>query len=474
MENKNYGLIIPPIKTREQGAEHILGALEKPVINLSGNWIPFLPEKEPQFKNGVETFGCAIYGTLNALETLLKFKGYDVNYSDRYLALEGKRLGKINIPKDYGSDPHKVAELIRETTGLLREDKLPFSDGIKSLDDYYNVPESTLIDLFKEGQAWYKEWSLNHEWVFQGGKPNEKRLQLQQALEKGTVCVSVLAWRMNEKGLYYKPEGAKDNHWTQLAYAPVDKYTNFDSYDAYLKDLGPLYDFNIAKVYYLSPISLEEIKKEKLDIIEKILKAIAKILSLDWLLLEKIKESKNKPIQPLIDDLKPNTDNIPPIPQTPNPDAINPQDNTLNPFGYPYFDQLDRQSTWFIPNPSDKWGVYPEDKKQKLIEAIKNICQQNSLSPTKIKTQLAVIDCESGWNPFAINKNKDGTMDYGLCMFNSKWWIGKGKAIPDFTTALNNPLFCAKIMTKEFKNNNEKFWVCYSGDYYKKFLNKYA
>lgn len=415
-EIRQYGLIIPEIITREQGVEHILGALDKPIINPSGNWIPYLPEKEPQNKNGVETFSCAIYATLNALETLLKFKGYDVNYSDRYIALEGKRLGKIDILKDHGSDPHKIAELIRTTTGLLREDKLPFSDDIKSLDDYYNVAESILFDLFKEGQAWYKDWQLEHEWIFQGGKPNEKRLQIQQALPKGTVCASVSAWYFNGQ-MYYKPEGSTDNHWTQVAAAPVEKYVNFDSYDSYQKDLDPLYDFQIAKVYYLSEV---QITPQEISIYQKILNFIKQILNL------MTQENTPKP-EPVI---------IPPPPQTPQIEPIL----------------------------SNKW-----DTPAKARHEIRVICDSKGLSVAEKNHICQVINCESGFDINAIHHNNNGTSDYSLCQYNSKWWVGEGKPFLSKEDVYNNPKKQIEIMIEEYKAGRLNQWVCYKTLKYKLF-----
>lgn len=249
---KNYGLIIPEIETREQGAEHILGSasgVDGPVINPSGDWRDFLPDKEPQQKRGIETQACTAYATLNAIETLIFQKtGKRVNYSDRYLAI----VGKIDPYK--GADPHQIAECIRKTAGCLKEERLPFADDISTPEGYYGVPEHIILQLMQEGERWYDEWDFNHKWVFRGGKPNEKRLSLQEALTKGTVCISVSAWFYeNEKNYYYKPEGTRDNHWTQLAAAPPNRYFIFDSYDGYLKEADGLYDFAIAKVFYLEP-----------------------------------------------------------------------------------------------------------------------------------------------------------------------------------------------------------------------------
>lgn len=243
-----HGLIIPEIKTRKEGAEHVLGGfgLTEPIILPSGDWTPYLPDKEPQSKNGVETNACTVFGTLTALEELVFFKtGVKVNYSDRYVANVAKRSGILN--PSVGADPHKMAELIRTITGLIAEGKCAWTDDIKTSAEYYSVGDE-IFQLLKEGPNIWKDWTFTHKWVFTGGTPQEKREKLIDARKRGAVCVSVRAWKQRN-GLYYKEVGEGDNHWTN---SPNDVKV-FDSYDNYLKDLEPLYDFGLAKVYFLTP-----------------------------------------------------------------------------------------------------------------------------------------------------------------------------------------------------------------------------
>src|SRR3990167_5927954 len=177
---KNYGLILPKIETRGEGAEHLLGSLAKPIIKPDQDWTKFWPSGEPQKKNDVETYACTVWATLNAIETLIKFKtGLDVNYSDRYLANAARFKGILN--PSVGADPHKIAELIRNVVGCLKEDRLPWTDDIKTSADYYDV--KNLAELMKEGRRWYDEYILNHEWVFKGGN---KETELKESLGKGS------------------------------------------------------------------------------------------------------------------------------------------------------------------------------------------------------------------------------------------------------------------------------------------------
>jgi len=249
---KNFGLIVPEICTREEGVEHVLGSAVKPIINEKGDWLPHLPDREPQNIKNVETSACTVYGTLSAIETLVFFHtGIKVNYSDRYVANVAKQRGILD-PR-YGADPHQIAELIRTVTGNLAEDKAPWGDDVQTVDDYYALKD--LAELLKEGPAWYKEWKFEHEWVWTDRNldPKVKRELLKEAAKRGSVCVSVYAW-LKKNGLYYKPKGAIDGHWTQVGKILSTKDRIFDSYDTYLKDLTPNYDYALAKVYYLAPV----------------------------------------------------------------------------------------------------------------------------------------------------------------------------------------------------------------------------
>lgn len=242
---KQFGLILPKIETREDGAEHILGASD-PIINSVGDFTQFLPPPEPQSKRGVETQSCADFGTNNALETLIKFKfGLDVNFSDRALAIAA------DTDPNRGTSPHKVAETIRLFFGEVNEDVLPFSDDITSVAQFFS-PKPLPQNILNLGKEFLKTYSLRHRWAYNGGSPEAKNLILKNALKVGTVCVSVYAWVFdNDKKVYVKPVGATDNHWVQLIRYDGDNPVIFDSYDGFIKTLDKNYDFGIAKVYFL-------------------------------------------------------------------------------------------------------------------------------------------------------------------------------------------------------------------------------
>ena len=68
---KDHGFLRPEL----DDSHYILGGLSllpKDVLQTDGNWKPYIPSFEPQSVPTYDTNGCSCFGTLNALETLLK------------------------------------------------------------------------------------------------------------------------------------------------------------------------------------------------------------------------------------------------------------------------------------------------------------------------------------------------------------------------------------------------------------------
>ena len=74
----------------------------------------------------------------------------------------------------------------------------------------------------------------------------------------------------------------------------------------------------------------------------------------------------------------------------------------------------------------------------------------------------AVLYCESGMNPKAVNRNKNGTTDYGICQFNDYWY----KDIISPEVALNQPTVALNIMAKMWKKGRQSDWICYRNKRY--------
>jgi len=117
--------------------------------------------------------------------------------------------------------------------------------------------------------------------------------------------------------------------------------------------------------------------------------------------------------------------------------------------------------------PKYLWKTKAEAKR-----SVELICDEEKLSPADKKLICAVIQAESGFKTNAIRQNTDKrkSKDYGICQYNSYWYIGKGKPIASIDEALNNPEKCVRVMLKQFKAGRLKDWVAYSGGAYKRWL----
>jgi len=239
---KNYGLQYEERKEED----YVLGGFTrapKIVLESTGQWTDILPEFEHQFKRNIETMSCVSFGTLNALEMLhFKLWGEIINYCDRYLAIASETT-------ETGNSPQKVAETLRNVSGCIEERYLPFDKTIKSFEEYHS-PKPLPNSLLDKGKRWLKTRIFKHEWV-----NGDNSRDLMEALTYSPVGVSVTAWSIRD-GLYYRPEGSRNNHWTLLVgYEEGKHWLVFDSYLAadggILKRLEWNTVFDMAKRYFL-------------------------------------------------------------------------------------------------------------------------------------------------------------------------------------------------------------------------------
>lgn len=424
----NDGFVEPKAEeiTKAVDAGYIIGALrgvKGAIINEPGDWLPFFPIPEDQ-KKGFETNACATFHTLNPIEALLEYKfGKKENYADRALAIASGTDPAV------GNDPHKVAETVRKELGCLPESDLPFSEEIKTVSEFYSpnpLPES----IYAKGKQWLSEWIFGHEWVFQKGDDvSYKHSMLKEALKRGTVSVSVRAW-MHDGQNYYKPKGSPDTHWCQLLKFEGNTPIIGDSYAPYIKRLSPDYDFGFAKVYYLD-------ENKELDILSKIVDALSKLVPLLSLWVKyTIKEINNPPI--------------------PTPEVID--------------EMVEQDKTEDFQK---QWGTVSAAR-----HSVRVICDEEGLSFPNKNIISAVIEAESRFNIKAKNSsNKNGTTDWGICQFNDgknrqgvPYWIGPGADFVSSEEVLSNPDKCVRVMIREFKKGNLKWWSAYNNGSYKKYL----
>ena len=240
-----HGFIAPPAITPDQ---YVLGASKLPtdILVADRNWLPYRTGDERQSRN-FETFGCTCYNTLKSISQLEKrLYGSTVDYSERFIYI----LAGIKPP---GANPHDICEAIRKY-GLIPEHILPFDDSITSLEQYAD-PNAITQEMLNEGKKWLSKNEFMHEWVFNTYHTiEEKQKRIHEALQYSPLGGSVDGWE-EWNGLYIKPAGGADNHWTEVAGTTQNYYhTVDDSYSPFTKKLSYDYDFQFMKRYHLRRI----------------------------------------------------------------------------------------------------------------------------------------------------------------------------------------------------------------------------
>lgn len=129
------------------------------------------------------------------------------------------------------------------------------------------------------------------------------------------------------------------------------------------------------------------------------------------------------------------------------------------------------------PNPPPKkqeehstaWAGGKLDERRAMYALALRVCKEEGLTPKMTKDLLLTIAGESGFNQWCVNHNKNGTTDWGLCQFNDgknekgvPYWIGPGADFSSPEEVLNNPEKCVRVMCREFKKGNQKYWLAYN------------
>lgn len=271
---KNYGLVI---ETEKDPNAYMLGALAKEVLQPSGQWDEFLTSEEKQTtRNSTDTFGCTVFGSLNAKEILLKrLEGKEYDFSERY----PYNLAEINPP---GADPHIVAEKIRHH-GSIGQEELPMT---KTLKDFAS-PRPMTKKYLDKGQEF--PYELRHEFIFYRTDSQATKIKkIKEALKYSPVCLSVTAWH-EENGVYVD-KGQPNTHWV-VFYGWSDKgWKCLDSYPPYKKIVSFDHQFEIGKVYQLV---------KKTDIVEAQFTLIGYLVEMVNLLLKKYLTTTPKEPEPI-------------------------------------------------------------------------------------------------------------------------------------------------------------------------------
>lgn len=217
-------------------------------INPSGDWTPYkLADEHQAIKFKFDTQGCAVFGSLKAWAMLARFHGFTdfpLDMSERY---SGAHAGT----DENGTDPYDVAEITRTKAGAVPQVIMPWTPDILTMEEYYDY-EMALGNL-PLGRKLLDRYELGYEWLFAWGNslsPEEKHERIRTGLKRGTVCVSVKAWRRDGKR-YTKKRGEKDTHWTTALRFNGPNLRIHDTYEPFEKELEALYDCNVAMVFFL-------------------------------------------------------------------------------------------------------------------------------------------------------------------------------------------------------------------------------
>lgn len=256
----NHGFI-PDVKKPE---DYIFGSSSLPteILQPDGKWDAYLPVDEFQNINGIETYNCTGFGTLNCLEILYKrLFNQDANYSDRYTAI---CAGTDPIVLK-GNSPQTVIQNIRNTSGVIDESLLPFN--VSTVEDYYK-PKPMTSELLNKGSIWLSWHNVFHEWV--DGSPES----MKEALKLSPLGAGVYAWA--QEGEYFVRKGA-DSHWICIyGYEDGKFWKCFDSYDNTHKKLAWDFGFQSVKRYHIDKL----LSQKQRTIIQQIITLFYKIIAI--------------------------------------------------------------------------------------------------------------------------------------------------------------------------------------------------
>ena len=240
--------------------EYVFGSIQSEPIQINGQWDEFLPQKEIQYADGIDTYNCTAFGSSNMIEILEKrLTGIEQNYSDR-------AIGIVADTMPPGNNPHVVLESIRKS-GLIDEEELPFNSPNYHL---YYQPKPLPNTLAKKASLWLEKWILKHEWV--DGDADS----MIEALKYSPLGVGVYAWAIDDETFrYVRPKGKKDTHWCVIyGYKQNEYWKCFDSSDNSVKSLSWDFGFKYVKRVYLG----RAFPKDKMPRLIEILNNIIEIL----------------------------------------------------------------------------------------------------------------------------------------------------------------------------------------------------
>lgn len=264
---KNYGLVIEERDPRN----YVLGgftSLPKIVLESSGQWDNFKPDREIQYNSNFDSQNCTGYGW-NAW-TEFMFKKLSMPYGDR----SDRRLGIKAGTYPPGNDPRKVAQALHEY-GTVAESSLPFSSDIQTVGEYFSYKggEEWKCDL--EGDDFVNQHEFRYEELWGSMPDREERVRLiKECLQYSPIAASFSAWTLKD-GVYVDG-GKRNNHWAVI-FGWTDKgFKVFDSYDNTEKIISFDHKIEIA----MRGMFVKSTRAEQLSILERIVKLLQEMLGI--------------------------------------------------------------------------------------------------------------------------------------------------------------------------------------------------
>jgi len=110
-------------------------------------------------------------------------------------------------------------------------------------------------------------------------------------------------------------------------------------------------------------------------------------------------------------------------------------------------------------------------KRKQNEQMVKRVCQEEGLNVEQTMEICATVYAESGFDDKAVNKNLNGTTDWGLCQFNDYWMWKKEKVINP-QDALNNPKLAIETMISLYQKRRITNWNGYKSKAYYKYIER--
>jgi hypothetical protein len=251
---------------RHFGSGEIVGNILRP----DGDWRPYQTPTEEQRRNGVESSSCFIEAQQATIASILEeqYEIFDQNFSARF------NLIFSNATKS-GGDPLTGAQTFRDR-GLIPDSLLPFSDEIKTWDEFNSFKGGDKEFCMTQGKTWRNYWEPLYDVVFTKNEPlEEKYRKLRQALKYSPIPLSV--YGVTDGTTYIKkPKGVSDTHMVKAVFVDDKNQIHIrDTYPPFDKILPPNYSSDFAMRW-----TVEKKEEKKISVMKQIVEKLTQLLSM--------------------------------------------------------------------------------------------------------------------------------------------------------------------------------------------------